>query len=213
MVALTRPRLHRLLADIGHISKLDDWDPEQRWSALQLCPAAGRARRTLLVTKLAGLIGVALHRLPSSVALLAHYGVPSRSLCARIARECSAGRLDFVGDLDPLDLTVYAALASRLREYGVAVRHCGVNATWLGWCKKQLRPRWNKKLPTITMDTAQRKHFELLRALPLPWERIIGASALELLEHGEKLELEGATNPGFYRPALTRDIERHVLRI
>ena len=161
MVTLTRARLHRLLAEIGRIPKLDDWDPEQRWSALQVWPAAGRAKRALFVTKLAGLIGVAVHKLPSSVTLLAHYGVPARSLCARIARECSTGRLDFVGDLDPLDLTVYAALASRLKEHGVAVRHCGVNGTWMEWCKKQLRPRCNKRLPTITMDKAQRKHFDL----------------------------------------------------
>jgi hypothetical protein len=34
--------------------------------------------------------------------------------------------------------------------------------------------------------------------------------AIELLNGGNKLELEGATNPAFYLPALTRELESNL---
>jgi hypothetical protein len=199
-------KLRRLLARIGRIPKLEDY-AEDRWSPLQIWVAEGRAKRALFVTKIGGLMGVDLNKLPKSTTLLAHYRVCMPALCERIARECPSGRLDFVGDLDPLDLTVYLTLASRLKKHGVTVRHVGVNGAWVERARKHLATPW--KLPTIPMSGPERKHYALLKSFRFDWEAVIGAEAVALLDSGEKLELEGATNPAFYRGrALSRAIER-----
>jgi hypothetical protein len=50
------------------------------------------------------------------------------------------------------------------------------------------------------MTKLEREHYNLLRATRVPWEQIVGAGALSLLDEGFKLELEGATNPECYSP-------------
>jgi hypothetical protein len=116
----------------------------------------------------------------------------------------------FVGDLDPLDMTAYLSLAIRLRDEGVEVRYAGVNDQWLDACTRFLLDAsrsLQQAAVTIQMSTFEREHLRLIERLAVDWKQIIGPNALELLRFGLKLELEGATNPQFYRPGFSVAIE------
>jgi hypothetical protein len=188
----------------------DDWSPGSRWGALQILPAEGRATRSLYVTKLGALLGLDLDPAARnrSLTLLSHYGVPSNALMDRIASECPRGTLDFVGDLDPLDLTVFLCLASRLQRRGVRVRHVGVGGEWIDRCRRHRSGKGG--LPLIRMTPFERRQWAMLRALSVSWDAVVGAQATALLDAGTKLELEGATNPGSYAPVLTTELQREL---
>jgi hypothetical protein len=208
---LSEKRLRKLLDDVGRVYDDDDpsdvdWPPSNRWPYTTIVPAEGRARRTVYITKVHGLLGVETQRFPDDVTLLYRYGVTSQ--VDRIARECPSKRLEFIGDLDPLDLTVYLALASRLSRKGVIVEHVGVGDRWLERCLKY-RPG-DLVFAKIPMGRAERAHVELLQQLPIDWDGIVGKRAMTILKSGSKVELEGATNPDIYGAALTRDLEREL---
>jgi hypothetical protein len=209
VVHLRKAELRRLLDRIDAIpGDHGDWDRESRWAPLQIVPAQRRARRTLFVTKPGGLIGVDPERMPRGLTFLSRYGIATAEIVDRIAAECPTKELDFVGDLDPLDLTVYLVLAARLGPYGVRVHHLGVGGAWLERCRQNSRPPTG--LPLITMSAFETSVFTLLKTIPVPWEAIVGGEAIELLNGGNKLELEGATNPAFYLPAFTRELESNL---
>ena len=109
---------------------------------------------------------------------------------------------------DPLDLTVFLVLASRLKPFGVRVRHLGVGGAWIERCRRNAKRQ--QALPTIALSRFEGEHFALLRKMPVEWDVVLGREALAMLDSGAKLELEGATNPVFYSPPFTRELEREV---
>jgi hypothetical protein len=62
------------------------------------------------------------------------------------------------------------------------------------------------------MGTFERRHWSRLEALDVPWEDIIGPRSTALLRSGQKMELEGASNPAFYRDAFLPRVRRLGMR-
>jgi hypothetical protein len=126
-------------------------------------------------------------------------------------RRVQARELAVVGDLDPLDLTVLLSLGSGgLGGKGAHIRVVwhGPRDQWLDACDRARRRSGWRGVPTITMTTFERSHWEQLRALDVPWARVLGPRSVALLDAGEKLELEGASNPGIYGDGFERRVRR-----
>jgi hypothetical protein len=172
------------------------------WLHVVLSPRP--AGRVLFVTKLQGLLGLDLDEAVSHVTILTRYGVPSRGYIACLARAFSRGPIEFVGDLDPLDLTVFLSLASRLRAFRKVVRYVGVDSQWIERCRRYAKG--SGSLPLIRMSGFEVAHWALLKATDVAWERIVGFQAFEVLNQGFKLELEGATNPNIYSATLSAEL-------
>jgi hypothetical protein len=204
-------RLRQLLAAVNRIARDgDDWHVDGDWPGLQIVLPKRRSARIVFVTKLSGLLGFDFDVFTSNQTVVRGYGVLSRAYVGALARVCPRGVIHFVGDLDPLDLTAYLSLASRLHTLGRMIRYLGVDGAWVQRCRRALK---RDKLPTIPMSDFEKAHFELLKGVGIPWERIIGRQALDVLDSGFKLELEGATNPAFYAEGFSKRLAKDVLQV
>jgi len=158
-------------------------------------------RRALYFTKLAVFRRYTerWHRVPP-VAAIAHPGLPDlRSLVsiAKIIRSLKCP-VFFVGDLDPGDLTIYAALRcgspdlARSLRGGLPIRYFGIGGSRF----RRIRDRTPKNY-WIPMDEAERLHFDLIRRLYPSLEAMIGTQEMSFLLTGKKLEIEAvAVAPG-----------------
>jgi hypothetical protein len=189
--------LRRLLRAVTRLAGDDDrdWDPETPWPALQLILSA-RTDRVLYVTKLQGLLGLDLDDAVSRVTIISRYGVPSQRYVSCVARACPRGAIHFVGDLDPLDLTVFLSLAGRLARLGREAKYLGVDSAWVRLCREHASR--GDYVPTIRMSAFEVEHYNILKATRVDWDAVLGVEAVDLLNRGFKLELEGATNPEAY---------------
>jgi hypothetical protein len=200
------------------------WDGRERsqvpgpWP-LEVYAAPKKASRCIFFTKSYLLrLWLRTDLFPQDTDALVSYGVPSIRVCD-IAREQarSAGRpIQFVGDLDPLDLAAYAALAAggtplRRRRRSVPVEYAGIDDRWLDLCERHAR-RPPVATYTIRLSTREREQLSALQRAGLDLEATVGPRCAALLRAGSKLEIEGATNPAIYRPELHRDLRRLLLR-
>ncbi len=110
-----------------------------------------------------------------------HSGLPGkRSLASifRIARFLNCP-LFFVGDLDPGDLTIHAALRCgspdlvRSKQPGLPIRYLGIGGSRF----RRLRDRVPKNR-WISMDNAERSHFELIQHVYPRLDKMIGSQEL-----------------------------------
>lgn len=157
--------------------------------------------------------------LPGDVVALVHYGIPTalhfQMVEGWLAR--MGGPIHFVGDLDPMDLTVFAALRAgdpllrAPRRRRLPVRYAGIDEGWLELCRRWMRRGLARDTGTIAMPPLEREHLQLVRGLLPDIEALIGSRGVELLESGYKLELEGASNPALYRRSFTAELRRYVL--
>lgn len=178
-------------------------------SALFVVPVAS-AKCSLYRTKTRGPFGFNESTLVNAgYESLSLYGIPGPAHVAAIARACSTPRLRFVGDLDPLDLTIFLLLELELSAVGIHVEHVGVGKRWLQACRASIRAG-SRKLPVIEMSSLERFHWSKLRDVR-DWSSVLGADGMQLLEGGEKLELEGAMNDAFYQPHLTERLVNDIL--
>ena len=119
--------------------------------------------------------------------------------------------LTFVGDLDPLDLTIFAALRAGSPDFSVPARplsvgYAGVDDVWLALTERfRTRPS-----PVNDQSDLEREHLAILFELIPDLEMIVGSRCLNLLKAGKKLELEGAYNPGGYRAEYAGQLTRHL---
>jgi hypothetical protein len=111
-----------------------EWAAAARWPALSFVPSAKKCRQILYLTKCNGLIGIRLDadRLTSRATIFTRYGLVTPVFAKRVFAEAraSAVPVDFVGDLDPHDLTVYLTLACAERGGFARVRYLGVADQW-----------------------------------------------------------------------------------
>src|SRR4051812_11957096 len=175
---------------------------------LSLRIGPGKPRRLLYLTKESFLrVWSSTMPFPDDLAVFCQAGLPSRATCNLLAHHVKwAGRpIYFIGDLDPLDLTIFTALRSggpelRSRPSAVPVRYLGINDRWLQLCRKNLRPTIKGlEAITIKMGATEREHFDVMQRVLPALDRLIGPECLAILQSGRKLELEGAGHPGLYR--------------
>lgn len=110
--------------------------------------------------------------------------------------------LTFVGDLDPLDLNIYAALQAGSPDFAetaepMTVAYAGIDDEWLALADKfRLK---SGPPPEFSQHRLEREHFKVVRELIPGLEALLGSRSFELLRAGKKVELEGAFGSGFYK--------------
>ena len=155
---------------------------------------AKRPTRLLYCTKASFLrLWRSFETLPDELAVFAQGGIPSRHYCQalRMLTESYGLPLLFVGDLDPLDLTIFAALQSGTPELkgssstAVPAQYLGIDDRWLALCRRHATMRrMSLDAISIKMEGIEREHFEVVKQVVPDLERIIGPESLELLESG-----------------------------
>lgn len=180
-----------------------------------------KPKQLLYITKGAFLrMWSAASHFPDDVAVCCQEGIPSRTYCKALKQHSEWLKLPllFVGDLDPLDLTIFATLICGNPELrpspstAPSVGYLGINDPWLELCRSNLS-RQHRELRTVTIEIrkAEQEHYEIVKRIFPRLERLVGAECFRLLESGQKLELEGAANPGIYGRSFTRKLGQLLL--
>ena len=194
----------------------DEW---QLAMPLTLLASRRAPRRVIFTTKTHGLVGRHVTELAgASTTCMWRYGITSSTEWShlRVERERGAAVVGFLGDLDPLDLAASASLVAGAPVHEMNVVHLGVDDAWVRLCQMYLLPKW-RTLPTIAMSRFEVAAYHALRELPGAIASSVGPECRALLDAGQKLEMEGASNPAFYREgfaeALMRALRRRVARL
>ena len=184
---------------------------------MQVYLGGGKPRRLLYFTKdmlcVRWMLG---HQFPRHWVALVRYGPPPPSYLAEIRTFAQklALPLLFVGELDPIDLTVYLMLLrgdvnlAAKRTRGIPVRYLGVSDRWLA-----MRRSKDVSIPgSLGMERLEREHLRLvMKALP-ELKQLVGERCFALLEAGHKLELEGAIDPSVAGRAFPSRLLRYLDR-
>lgn len=156
---------------------------------------------------------------PKDIGVIAHGSTPSRpaaSLVARVVKSTGAP-LVLLGDLDPGDLTAFAALVSGGLSLGRASRapptvfYGGLDDTLLQLARRHLGPRRFESECLFPMTQAEREHLALLEPLCPPLSSLSGPESARLLDSGRKCELEAILGPGVCEGAYLADVRRHLV--
>ena len=113
----------------------------------------------------------------------------------------------FVGDLDPLDLTVFAILRSGdvslggRAGRGLPVEYLGVDDRLLALSEAHLLQGYTVERLAFEMWELEREHFRLVRELLPDLEALVGPRCLGLLESGKMLDLAALANMAFHDEA------------
>ncbi len=177
-------------------------------------PSRREPRQVLFTTKPSGVLGFHLTELAGEdTTCVWRYGVTSSAEWTRLRTERDLGAtvLSFIGDLDPLDLAVFASLDAGTSRHEMKVVHLGVDEEWVRLCVKYLAANC-RTVPTIEMSPFEIAAYRALRELPGALPASVGQRCRALLEAGQKLELEGASNPVFYRGGFSAALERMIRR-
>jgi hypothetical protein len=194
----------------------DEWEASDWGQPLQLL--CGRTPgRVLYVTKSTWLtMCEAWPIVTRRWSLITRYGpvpAPYADVVRREMKRVQTSELAVVGDLDPLDLTVLLSLAcgglgAKGPRHSIPVAWRGPRDEWLDACDRARRRSGWRREPTITMTAFERAHWARLRALDVAWASVIGPRSVALLDGGQKMELEGASNPGIYGAGFERQVRR-----
>lgn len=138
-----------------------------------------------------------LRRQLPPIAAIAHSGLPSPRSLGSIVRIAGLLKcpLFFVGDLDPADLSIYAALRCgtpdlvRSKKPGLLIRYLGIGGSRF----RRLLDRVPNNF-WISMDKAERSHFDLIQYVYPHLAKMIGSREVKELREGRKLEVEGFVN-------------------
>jgi hypothetical protein len=156
---------------------------------------------------------------PDRTDAVVHYGMPSRRQCGLLRTHAGAAGapLRFVGDLDPLDLTVFASLQAggaplRARAApAVQVTYAGIDDAWLCICERRLRDRQLESV-CIRQDATEKRLLAALERAGIDVQALVGPRCAALLRGGLKLEIEGASNAAFYGEDVMRELLPRLLR-
>ncbi len=93
------------------------------------------------------------------------------------------------------------------------VVHLGVDDEWVRLAKKHLKVNGRvAQLPTIEMSPFEVATYRALRELPGAIPASVGAEGQAILGAGQKLEIEGASNPVFYESGFSAALEKLLRR-
>jgi hypothetical protein len=202
-----------MLRDSTHSGRDDD-EPLAPWPASTLSIRAVRRRcaGVFYCTKPRNLWELEEQWPPiTSWDVVSLYGVPTArdlDLVAVWAKHRGTG-IRFVGDLDPLDLTVYLVLAIGLGRRGVTARLAARYGDWLRWSRKSCK---DATPATLHQSQSEQRQCRKLLALPVDWPTLLDRDALALLKSARKLEVEGVVNRASYPKHHLRRIGRSLCR-
>lgn len=151
---------------------------------------------------------------PKDWIALCRHSIPSAQYLEEIAAHVARLRLPllFVGDLDPLDLTIFMMIRDALRSSRTPDRwgahYGGVDDRWLALGDRYRRQGKRLDAALLHMESLEREHFQWVEELIPELDELVGPRSLEILQSGRKLELEGAVALDLHG----RDFPRHVLR-
>ena len=158
---------------------------------------------------------------PDDVMIIQRYGLLSTAYVRLIRREVAAAGcpLHFVGDLDPLDLTVLLSLrvggigGETSDEPSLDVTYLGVSDSWMALCGRHRvatfrdRPK-SVMIPLTPFEQAQLRWLE---SRDVEWDAVVGAESMAILRSGWKFELEGASNPHLHDGEFPRVLRAYLL--
>lgn len=140
--------------------------------------------RILYVTKPAT-IAMAFHDrgTPVDISMMGRYGLPSRADVEWIRRVVGISVLYFLGDMDPVDLLIFAWLRAMLRPRPIA--HYGVNDLLLARLQVVVPETF-----TIELSTSERNALPLVEHVIPDLNEVAGPECKALLLAGRKIEVE-----------------------
>ena len=116
-------------------------------------------------------------------ALVGGYGLPRFADVHWIRTLAGTGKLSFLGDMDPVDLLIYAWLRRRLHPLDIAFR--GIGDAFLRAMATNL-----DALPQIALAPSEQESLALLWQVFPDAGETVGLQCIKRLEDGFKLELE-----------------------
>jgi hypothetical protein len=147
-------------------------------------------------------------QVPQHIGVIAHGSTPSPSAAKLMlgVAESLGVPLVLLGDLDPGDLTAFAALASGRSGnllYG------GVDDDLLQLARRHIGPRRFERECLLGMSPLEREQLALLSPLCPPLSSLCGSAAARLLGSGLKCELEAILGPHICDGAFLAAVRRH----
>jgi hypothetical protein len=190
----------------------EDFEHDVRHRTLHVLPGLGRCRRIVYTTKGEWLLKVLgwLDAVPEDIALLWRWAPIGRAHAAPIRAVLGAfdAPVVFVGDLDPFDLATFSTLS---RAWTGPIRYAGVGDDWIRICEQHRPSERAFRQVCIPMSDREREAVRRADEMGLGWRGAVGPRGRALLDDGVKLELEGASNPAIYSPALSGELARLIL--
>jgi hypothetical protein len=182
----------------------DEWSRDRSWLSIS---RTSHASNTLLVTSKDLILRADIINLPDDWACCILRLPNDCGLSPVSALAPNVQRIGIVGDLDPIDLLSFCLVQKAFPSAKVTL--LGVTSQWL----HDSTPGRAGGLPLrsirIKMGSFESGLWTQLRT-KAPWERLIGVAALQVLESGAKIELDGLVNPAASSPAYRQWVGSHV---
>ncbi len=206
-VLLEAARLRKICERLDVAASDDDeWLPANAVVPFQWYPSKLKSECTVYVTKWNWALGY-ISPQPGRTSFLARPGRIDERLLGAVLGKCRGERVVFVGDLDPLDLLVFASVHAAARSCGIACEYRGVDSRWMAVCERASK-RIGRTVPYLPMSRLEVLCWDLLK--DEKWAAVLGRQAIARLEEGKKLELEGASNPVFYGSGIARTVRTRL---
>lgn len=134
--------------------------------------------------------------------MIARYGLPSQTDLHWISKVIGPCELLFLGDMDPVDLMIFAWLRARL--WPKPINHIGVNDAFLAAVKIS-------SIKTLSMPCgpSEQASLAVLKKVLPDLRKTVGPKCARMLERGHKLELEGIASGKKGRVAVARLVRSH----
>jgi hypothetical protein len=128
-------------------------------------------------------LGIENSKSPEQLAMIGRYGLPGRSDVPRISELVGTRSVQFVGDMDPVDLMVFAWYRATLAPLQLV--YLGVNDRLLADLGAVMTERVR-----IPLAPSESKSLVVLKQVFPDYREVIGSECDRVLSSGFKIELE-----------------------
>jgi len=119
--------------------------------------------------------------------LIGRYGLPQELDLLWITKIIKSRRILFLGDMDPVDLMIYAWLRDKLGDGKIS--YCGINDAYLTALDLFLPAHW-----TIPLSPSELISMPFIMQTIPDIETLVGEECFRLLCRGRKIEIEAVFN-------------------
>jgi len=156
--------------------------------------------------------------LPRDIGVIAHGSTPSPRTSLRILRLAKSTGVPLVvlGDLDPGDLTAFAALVSggialgRPPRIQVSVLYGGIDDVLIRSIRRRVGSRRFESDCMLRMSADERDHLTRLSTVYPSLPALLGRASARYLKAGLKCEVEALFSPHVCRGVLLAEVRRHL---